>query len=189
MQKNSMPRQPLLPSALPRAMRTAPTPYGLPKTGTRAVWIAKNGHAPLTPVTGYENCDLYWPSHAIVGTKGFDFIPGLDPKAYSYQVYKGIEPAMHPYGACYHDLKDTLSTGVIEFLKAHGIKAVICGGLATDYCVKTTALQLARAGFTVILNLAACRGIAPDTVAAAIKEMQEQGIIIAENSAELKNLL
>ena len=33
-----------------------------------AVWIAKNGHAPLTPVTGYENCDLYWPSHAIVGT-------------------------------------------------------------------------------------------------------------------------
>ena len=96
------------------------------------------GHAPLTPVTGYENCDLYWPSHAIVGTKGFDFIPGLNPKAYSYQVYKGIEPAMHPYGACYHDLKDTLST---------------------------------------------------DTVAAAIKEMQEQGIIIAENSAELKNLL
>ena len=86
---------------------------------------------------------------------------------------------MHPYGACYHDLKDTLSTGVIEFLKARGIKAVICGGLA----------QLARAGFTVILNLAACRGIAPDTVAAAIKEMQEQGIIIAENSAELKNLL
>ena len=96
---------------------------------------------------------------------------------------------MHPYGACYHDLKDTLSTGVIEFLKARGIKAVICGGLATDYCVKTTALQLARAGFTVILNLAACRGIAPDTVAAAIKEMQEQGIIIAENSAELQNLL
>ena len=91
-----------------------------------AVWIAKKGHAPLTPVTGYENCNLYWPSHAIVGTKGFDFIPGLDPKAYSYQVYKGIEPAMHPYGACYHDLKDTLSTGVIEFLKARGIKAVIC---------------------------------------------------------------
>ena len=96
---------------------------------------------------------------------------------------------MHPYGACYHDLKDTLSTGVIEFLKARNIKAVICGGLATDYCVKTTALQLTRAGFTVILNLAACRGIAPDTVAAAIKEMQQQGVIIVKNSAELKELL
>lgn len=154
-----------------------------------AVWIAGNGHAPLTPVIGCEDCDLYWPSHAIIGTKGFDFIPGLDPKAYSYQVYKGIEPDKHPYGACYHDLKDTLSTGVIEFLQSRGIKAVICGGLATDYCVKTTALQLVRAGFTVILNLAACRGIAPDTVDAAFKEMQASGVIIVKNSAELKELL
>lgn len=155
----------------------------------KAVWIAGKGHAPLTAVTGYANSDLYWPSHAIVGTKGFDFIPGLDPKAYDFQVYKGIEPDKHPYGACYHDLKDTLSTGVIEFLKQHGITAVICGGLATDYCVKNTVLQLVRAGFTVILNLAACRGIAPDTVASALKEMQGAGVIIVKSSAELSSLL
>ena len=155
----------------------------------KAVWIANAEHAPLTPVTGYADSDLYWPSHAIVGTKGFEFIPGLDPKAYTFQVYKGIEPDKHPYGACYHDLKDTLSTGVIEFLQSRGIKAVICGGLATDYCVKNTVLQLVRAGFTVILNLAACRGIAPDTVAAALDEMRGAGVIIADNSAELKGLL
>ena len=155
----------------------------------KAVWIANDEHAPLTPVTGYADSDLYWPSHAIVGTKGFEFIPGLDPKAYAFQVYKGIEPDKHPYGACYHDLKDTLSTGVIEFLQSRGIKAVICGGLATDYCVKNTVLQLVRAGFTVILNLAACRGIAPDTVAAALDEMRGAGVIIADNSAELKELL
>ena len=155
----------------------------------KAVWIANDEHAPLTPVTGYADSDLYWPSHAIVGTKGFEFIPGLDPKAYTFQVYKGIEPDKHPYGACYHDLKDTLSTGVIEFLQSRGIKAVICGGLATDYCVKNTVLQLVRAGFTVILNLAACRGIAPDTVAAALDEMRGAGVIIVNNSAELKELL
>lgn len=155
----------------------------------KAVWIANAEHAPLTPVTGYADSDLYWPSHAIVGTKGFEFIPGLDPKAYTFQVYKGIEPDKHPYGACYHDLKDTLSTGVIEFLQSRGIKAVICGGLATDYCVKNTVLQLVRAGFTVILNLAACRGIAPDTVAAALDEMRGAGVIIVNNSAELKELL
>lgn len=156
---------------------------------TKAVWIAGNGHAPLTAVRGYADSDLYWPSHAIVGTKGFDFIPGLDPKAYDFQVYKGIEPDKHPYGACYHDLKDTLSTGVIEFLKQHGITAVICGGLATDYCVKNTVLQLVRAGFTVILNLAACRGIATDTVASALEEMQGAGVIIVKSSAELSSLL
>ena len=155
----------------------------------KAVWIANDEHAPLTPVTGYADSDLYWPSHAIVGTKGFEFIPGLDPKAYAFQVYKGIEPDKHPYGACYHDLKDTLSTGVIEFLQRRGIKAVICGGLATDYCVKNTVLQLVRAGFAVILNLAACRGIAPDTVAAALDEMRGAGVIIANNSAEFKELL
>lgn len=155
----------------------------------KAVWIADANHAPLTPVTGYADSDLYWPSHAIVGTKGFEFIPGLDPKAYAFQVYKGIEPDKHPYGACYHDLKDTLSTGVIEFLQSRGIKAVICGGLATDYCVKNTVLQLVRAGFTVILNLAACRGIAPDTVAAALDEMRGAGVIIVNSSAELKELL
>ena len=155
----------------------------------KAVWIANANHAPLTPVTGYADSDLYWPSHAIVGTKGFEFIPGLDPNAYAFQVYKGIEPDKHPYGACYHDLKDTLSTGVIEFLQSRGIKAVICGGLATDYCVKNTVLQLVRAGFTVILNLAACRGIAPDTVAAALDEMRGAGVIIVNNSAELKELL
>lgn len=155
----------------------------------KAVWIANDEHAPLTPVTGYADSDLYWPSHAIVGTKGFEFIPGLDPNAYAFQVYKGIEPDKHPYGACYHDLKDTLSTGVIEFLQSRGIKAVICGGLATDYCVKNTVLQLVRAGFTVILNLAACRGIAPDTVAAALDEMRGAGVIIVNDSAELKELL
>lgn len=155
----------------------------------KAVWIADSEHAPLTPVCGYADSDLYWPSHAIVGTRGFEFIPRLDPSAYAFQVYKGIEPAKHPYGACYHDLKDTLSTGVIEFLQQHGIKAVICGGLATDYCVKNTVLQLVRAGFKVILNMAACRGIAPDTVAAAVEEMQNAGVIIVKNSAELKNVL
>ena len=155
----------------------------------KAVWIANDEHAPLTPVTGYADSDLYWPSHAIVGTKGFEFIPGLDPKTYAFQVYKGIEPDKHPYGACYHDLKDTLSTGVIEFLQSRGIKAVICGGLATDYCVKNTVLQLVRAGFTVILNLAACRGIAPDTVAAALDEMRGAGVIIVNSSTELKELL
>ena len=125
----------------------------------QAVWIAGNGHPVLSPVSGYPDVDVYWPAHAIVGTKGFEFITGLDPKNYDFQVYKGIEIDKHPYGACYHDLANTLSTGAIEYLREHGITTVICGGLATDYCVKNTVLQLRAAGFEVILNLAACRGI------------------------------
>lgn len=150
-----------------------------------ALWISDENHPPLSPIDGYTDLDIRWPAHAIIGTKGFDFIDGLDPKAYDFQVFKGIEPDKHPYGACYHDLADRLSTGVIEYLRQHGITTVICGGLATDYCVKTTALQLRKAGFNVILNKAACRGIAPDTIAIALDEMKKAGVVIVENAAEL----
>lgn len=151
-----------------------------------AIWISDAKHAPLTPVEGnHPDVDIHWPAHAIIGTKGFDFIDGLDPKAYDFQVFKGIEPDKHPYGACYHDLKNTLSTGVIEYLRCHNITTVICGGLATDYCVKNTVLQLRAAGFEVILNKAACRGIAPETVAAAMEEMAAAGVQFVECAAEL----
>jgi nicotinamidase/pyrazinamidase len=60
----------------------------------------------------------------------------------------------------------------------NGIETVIVGGLATDYCVKTTAIQLRQAGFQVIVNLSACRGIAVDTVDGAIKEMKQMGIVV-----------
>jgi nicotinamidase/pyrazinamidase len=127
------------------------------------------------------NMDMRWPLHAIVGTRGFELLDGLPrPVDYDFFVWKGIEPDMHPYGACYHDLADTRSTGVIEFLQARGVECVLVGGLATDYCVKTTALQLRRAGFRVVVNLRACRGIAADTIAAAHIEMQHAGIELVE---------
>lgn len=151
----------------------------------QSLWLSDKDNPPLSPISGYPDLDLRWPAHAIIGTKGFAFIDGLNPKKYAFQVFKGIEPDKHPYGACYHDLADTQSTGVIEFLRCHGITTVICGGLATDYCVKNTALQLRKAGFTVILNKAACRGIAPDTIQTALEQMQEAGIILIENAAQL----
>ena len=55
-----------------------------------ALWLSDAEHAPLTPIEGHPNLDVRWPAHAIIGTKGFDFIAGLDPKAYDFQIYKGI---------------------------------------------------------------------------------------------------
>ena len=65
---------------------------------------------------------------------------------------------------------------------------MICGGLATDYCVLNTVLQLKDAGFTVILNEAACRGIAPDTTQAALEKMKAAGVILVKNAAALKKM-
>ena len=62
---------------------------------------------------------------------------------------------------------------------------MIVGGLALDYCVKTTALQLARAGFSVIVNLAATRGIDQDTIDSAMQEMRAQGVKLIDSCAQL----
>lgn len=140
-----------------------------------ALWIADPLFLPqFTPLIGYPNMDLRWNAHCIAGTEGADLLPSLPPVTdYDFMVYKGMERDMHPYGACYHDLHDKISTGLIEFLKDRKIETVIVGGLSTEYCVKTTALQLAK-HFNVVVNLSACRAIGqPDD---AIKEMQEHGI-------------
>ncbi|MDO4935663.1 MAG: isochorismatase family protein [Phascolarctobacterium sp.] len=150
-----------------------------------AVWIANAQNPPMSKMEGFADMDIRWPAHAIVGTAGFEFLPGLDSKRYEYQVFKGMVPDQHPYGACYHDFKEHQSTGAIEFLKVNNISTVICGGLATDYCVKTTVLQLLKAGFKVIVNLAACRGIAKETTEQAIAEMTAAGAVMIANAEEL----
>ncbi len=151
-----------------------------------AVWVANENQPQFSPVENHPNADVRWKLHAVPGTEGFKSIVGLPGvTAYDYFVWKGIEPDMHPYGACYHDFAERLSTGAIEFLRSRGIETVIVGGLATDYCVKTTVLQLARAGFDAVVNLAACRGIAAETVRAAIAEMQHAGIRFVASSEEL----
>jgi len=151
-----------------------------------AVWAAGEQGPAFSEVAG-KNVDIRWQMHCVPGTKGFELIDGLPPVAeYDFLVFKGVEPDMHPYGACYHDLNDQISTGVIEFLKHKKITTVICGGLATDYCVKLTVLQLRKAGLKVIVNLQACRGIAEETINQALEEMQNAGAVLINNTSELE---
>jgi nicotinamidase/pyrazinamidase len=148
--------------------------------------IATETSPQFSPVVGHPELDIHWNQHAIVGTDGFDLLPGLPAVLdYDFMVYKGVDPTQHPYGACYHNLnwrdKKRQSTGVIEYLICNDIQNVIVGGLATDYCVKNTCLQLADAGFNVFLNLKASRGIAPDTINAAIEEMEAAGVVVVDD--------
>ncbi len=151
----------------------------------QAVWKATDQAPQFSPVEG-GNVDIRWEMHCVPGTPGFELIEGLPQVTeYDYVVYKGVEPDMHPYGACYHDLGDQISTGVIEYLKCNNIETVICGGLATDYCVKLTALQLRKAGFNVIVNIASCRGITPEGVEQAIQDMKAAGIQFVDCAAQI----
>jgi nicotinamidase/pyrazinamidase len=154
---------------------------------SKAIWIATKEHPQLTPLQG-ENVDVRWKPHSITGTKGFELIQGLpEISAYDYFVWEGIELDMHPYGVCYHDQTEKLSTGVIEFLHAKKVNTVIIGGLATDYCVKVTTLQLLKANLKVVVNLGACRGMNSKTVNEAKELMYLKGAVLVNSAREISN--
>lgn len=135
------------------------------------VWLADKTHPVLSKVEGHDNADLHWPAHCVVGTKGFELLDGLPkPEEYDFFVWKGMERDLHPYGACFHDLKEELETGIFAKLDECDVDTVIVGGLATDYCVATTCRQLMDKGFRVILNLGATRGVSEEGVKKFIEE-------------------
>lgn len=155
-----------------------------------ALWITNKKEEIMTPVEGnHPDLDIKWPAHCIVGTKGNQLIPGLPAQeSYDLLIEKGVEVHKHPYGACYHDLANHESTGAIEWLKERKIEVVIVGGLATDFCVKTTVLQLCEAGFKVIVNLAACRGVDSESSKIACQEMRDAGVELIAASSDLEVL-
>lgn len=155
-----------------------------------AKWLCPN-HNNQLQATHLPNAPETWVAHAIIGSEGFQLLDSLPPVIeYDFCVWKGIEPDMHPYGACYHDINETMSTGLIEWLHVKKASTLIVGGLATDYCVKSTVLQLLRGGnWRVIVNRAACRGIAPDTIEQAWQTMQQHGAILLNNANEIRQYL
>lgn len=157
---------------------------------SKALWNADENNLPMTEMFGEENVDMFWPKHCVIGTTGFELIDGLPEMCeYDMFVYKGCEPNMHPYGACFHDLPETISTGVIEFLNQKGIDIVIVGGLAFDFCVRTTIEQLINNDFTVIVNMASTRSVSVEDVNTIKKDMMESGVIFVENSEQLNFLM
>ena len=156
---------------------------------SNAIWASSPSEAWPQPLS-HPNVDFTWPLHCVPGTKGFELLDGL-PAAidYDFFIWKGIEADLHPYGICYHDLAESRTTGLIEFLRANHVTTLLVGGLATDYCVKTSVLQLLRANFRVIVHLDACRGISAMTVALASEQMRQAGAELVQNVTEIEHLL
>lgn len=155
-----------------------------------ARWLCQHPRDNGSP-TNLPNAPHRWVAHAIIGTRGFELLDGLPAEHdYDFCVWKGISPEFHPYGACFHDFREKLSTGLIEWLHNHKVDGIIVGGLATDYCVKSTVLQLLRNGnWQIFINQAACRGIAPDTSHNALAQMVQHGAKLFDNAAAIHSHL
>src|SRR6476469_5747740 len=109
-----------------------------------------------------------WPEHCVAGTPGAELHPALDAARVDVIVDKGKDPATEGYSG--FD-----GTNLAALLRDRGIDRVTVAGLATDYCVRATALDALRAGFAVTVDDRASRGIDPDGSAAALDEVRAAG--------------
>lgn len=131
----------------------------------------------------FEQIDLHglpqtlWPVHCVQYTGGACFAPGLDTRRIDRVFVKGTDPRVDSYSGCF-DNGRRHATGLAEYLRERGVTDVGICGLATDYCVKFTALDAVREGFRVTLIESACRGVnlQPGDAAAAVEEMSAAGI-------------
>jgi nicotinamidase/pyrazinamidase len=116
-----------------------------------------------------------WPVHCVVGTAGAELHPNFDTQRVEAIFDKG------EWEAAYSGFEGTDGDGtsLADWLRARGIDALDVVGLATDHCVRATALDAANEGFatTVILNYTA--GVAPATVEAALADMRDAGVHLA----------
>ena len=112
-----------------------------------------------------------WPVHCVQNTSGAQFHPDLQFPNVAILVSKATEPEKEAYSGFE-------GTRLSEILKQLDIESIFVGGLATDYCVKNTALDGVKNGFTVYFLEDASRGVnvQPDDSQKAIEEMRAAGI-------------
>jgi nicotinamidase/pyrazinamidase len=120
---------------------------------------------------------VLWPVHCVQETSGAEFGPSLDVRRISHVVRKGTDPHIDSYSG-FFDNGHRKATGLDEWLRTRGVTEIYLLGLATDYCVKYTALDGRRLGYDVWLILDGCRGVElqPGDVAEAVEEMRSAGV-------------
>lgn len=116
-----------------------------------------------------------WPVHCRVGSDGEAFHPNLDPQPFDAIFLKGDHAAAYSG----FEGREAGGAGLAEWLRRHEVTDVDVCGLATDYCVRATALDAATEGFSVRLLSGLCAGVAPETTSKALEEMQTAGVDIA----------
>lgn len=120
---------------------------------------------------------MLWPDHCIQNGDGAKFAASLNRRDDVHIFPKGTDKTIDSYSG-FFDNGHRKATGLGEFLKAESVQRVFVLGLATDYCVKFTALDAKELGFETFLVEDGCRGVnlQPTDVADAIAEMKSIGV-------------
>jgi nicotinamidase/pyrazinamidase len=153
------------------ALAGGATPDRLPSGGWQHVVATKDLH--VDPGAHFGDPPDFvdsWPVHCVAGTPGAEFHPELDTDRIEAVFTKGA------HEAAYSGFQGQASgIGLAAWLRMHDVDAVDVVGIATDHCVRATALDAVREGFdtTVLLGLTA--GVARETTAAALGQLRDAG--------------
>ena len=130
---------------------------------------------------------ILWPIHCVQGSFGAEFVPELKQEGITKVFEKGTDPGIDSYSG-FFDNGHRKATGLGDWLKKQGITRVYVLGLATDYCVKFTALDALQLGFETYLVEDASRGVnlAPGDVDQAVADMQAAGVQIVQSDSLLQ---
>lgn len=119
---------------------------------------------------------ILWPDHCVQGTVGAEFHPSLNTLKTQFIIRKGFRKTIDSYSVFNENDKRT-STGLCGLLDELDAQRIFLAGLATDFCVKWSALDAAKLGYETYLVTDAIRGINIDnSVAQALEEMKEAGV-------------
>ena len=149
-------------------------------------WHPKNHASFFTNHKGKKAFDMIklhgkdqvlWPPHCVQKTPGAELL--LDKKLFTAVVKKGMDSQYDSYSGFQDD--GGKKTDMDKLLKKEKINKVVVYGIATDYCVRATALDAVAAGYKVIMIKNLSRGVAPDTSQKAIDEMKAKGIVILDD--------
>lgn len=122
---------------------------------------------------------ILWPKHCVQGSDGAAFHNHLQSDSADLVVRKGFRPQIDSYSAFFENDQST-PTGLHGYLQTRGVTHLTMVGLATDFCVAFSALDGARLGYDVSVDLAACRAIDLDgSLAAQLDAMREAGITLS----------
>ena len=122
-----------------------------------------------------QHIQRLWPDHCIQNTEGAKLVSGININKIEKIFYKGSDESVDSYSA-FFDNNHERSTGLDLFLKEKGIKDVYMVGVATEYCVKFSALDALSLGFNVYIIEDACMPVDKNSEEQQLLELEKKGI-------------
>ncbi|MCF1594942.1 isochorismatase family protein [Streptomyces muensis] len=138
---------------------------------TRDHHIAPGGHFSTNPDFAHS-----WPAHCVAGTEGVGFHPNFAPAVASGAIDAVFDKGA--YAAAYSGFEGADENGVrlADWLRARDVSEVDVVGIATDHCVRATAVDAVREGFRAQVLLDLTAGVGSETTERALEEMREAGV-------------